>query len=184
MKVIVSAGGTGGHIYPALGVLEELRKNKDNEFIYIGTKDRMESELVPKLGIKFESLEIYGLSKNIKKNIKNINLIRKSYKKAKKIIKDFKPDYVIGFGGYVTFPVLMAAHKLKVKTAIHEQNKIPGKTNKILSKFVDTTFISFMESEKYFKNNVVYTGNPCGEKAINIEVENFIKYYFKLLIRR
>ncbi len=178
MKVIVSAGGTGGHIYPALGVLEELRKNKDNEFIYIGTKDRMESELVPKLGIKFESLEIYGLSKNIKKNIKNINLIRKSYKKAKKIIKDFKPDYVIGFGGYVTFPVLMAAHKLKVKTAIHEQNKIPGKTNKILSKFVDTTFISFMESEKYFKNNVVYTGNPCGEKAINIEKHDKTKLGF------
>jgi len=125
MKVIITAGGTGGHIYPALGVIEKLMDDKTNEFLYIGSKDRMKSELIPSLGIKYESLEIYGLTKNIGRDIKNIKCIMSSYNKCKKIMKEFKPDYVIGFGGYVTFPVLMAAHKYKIKTGIHEQNKIP-----------------------------------------------------------
>ena len=101
-----------------------------------------------------------------------------SYNKCKKIMKEFKPDYVIGFGGYVTFPVLMAAHKYKIKTGIHEQNKIPGKTNKILSKFVDTTFVSFESSKSEFKNKVILTGNPCGEKAANIEAHDKTKLGF------
>jgi len=165
MKVIVTAGGTGGHIYPALGVIEKLKLDKNNEILYIGTTNRMESEIVPQLGIKYEGLEIYGLTKNIKRNIKNVKCIMSSYKKCKNIMKEFKPDYVIGFGGYVSFPVLMAAHKYKIKTGIHEQNMIPGKTNKLLSKYANTTFISFEESSKYFKNQCILSGNPCGEKA-------------------
>ena len=178
MKIILTAGGTGGHIYPALGVIEELKKDKNNQFLYIGTKDRMESTIVPSLDIKYESLEVYGLTRNIKRNIKNVKCIISSYKKAKKIISEFKPDYVIGFGGYVTYPVIMAAHKLKVKTAIHEQNKIPGKTNKLLSKYADITFISFRESKDYFKNKVVYSGNPSGQKAITIEAHDKTKLGF------
>lgn len=168
MKVIVTAGGTGGHIYPALSVVEKILENKDNEVLYIGTKNRMESKLVPEKGINYVGLEIYGLSKtNMKRNIKNVKCIISSYNKCKKIMKEFKPDYVIGFGGYVTFPVLMAAHKYKIRCAVHEQNKIPGKTNKILSKIVDETFVSFKESESSFSNKVIFSGNPCGEKAIN-----------------
>lgn len=168
MKLIVTAGGTGGHIYPALGVIEKFLENKDNEVLYIGTTNRMESEIVPEKGLPYVGLEIYGLSKtDIKRDIKNVKLIVSAYKKCKKIMKEFKPDYVIGFGGYVTFPVLMAAHKYKIKSAVHEQNKLPGKTNRLLSKFVDTTFVSFKESEKYFKNNVIVSGNPCSEKALN-----------------
>ncbi len=178
MKVIVTAGGTGGHIYPALSVIEKLKEDKNNEFIYIGTIDRMESTLVPELGIKYVGLEMYGLTKNIIKDIKDIKCIISSYKKCIKVMKEFKPDYVLGFGGYVTFPVMLAAHKLKIKTAIHEQNKIPGKTNKILSKIVDTTFISFEESKNYFNNKVVYSGNPCGEKAINIKAHDKTKLGF------
>ena len=167
MRVIVTAGGTGGHIYPALGVIEELLKHSDVEILYIGTTDRMESEIVPKLGIKYIGLEIYGLTKNITRDIKNVKCIMSSYKKCKKIIKDWHPDFVIGFGGYVTFPVIMAAHKYKIRSAIHEQNELPGKTNKILSKYVDTTFISFKNSENQFKNKCIFSGNPCAEKAIN-----------------
>lgn len=178
MKVIITAGGTGGHIYPALGVIEKLMDDKTNEFLYIGTKDRMESELIPSLGIKYESLEIYGLTKNIKKNIKNMKCILSSYKKAKKIIKEYKPDYVIGFGGYVTLPVLIAAHKYKIRTGIHEQNKIPGKTNKILSKIVDTTFVSFESSKTEFSNKVIYSGNPCAEKASLIKPHDKTKLGF------
>jgi len=178
MKVIVTAGGTGGHIYPALGVIEKLMNDKENQILYIGTTNRMESKLVPDLGINYEGLEIYGLTKNIGRDIKNIKCIMSSYNKCKKIMKEFKPDYVIGFGGYVTFPVLMAAHKYKIKTGIHEQNKIPGKTNKILSKFVDTTFVSFENSKSEFKNKVILTGNPCGEKAANIEAHDKTKLGF------
>ena len=169
MKIILTAGGTGGHIYPALSVLDTIKKDKNNEYLYIGTKDRMESDLIPSLDIPYKSLEIYGLSKNIVKDIKNIKCILKSIKESKKIIKDFKPNAVIAFGGYVTLPVILAAKKLKVKVYIHEQNYIPGKVNKYLSKYADAIFVSFEETGKFFKNkNVVYTGNPCSERAKTI----------------
>ena len=169
MKIILTAGGTGGHIYPALSVLDTIKKDKNNEYLYIGTKDRMESDLIPSLDIPYKSLEIYGLSKNIVKDIKNIKCILKSIKESKKIIKDFKPNAVIAFGGYVTLPVILAAKKLKVKVYIHEQNYIPGKVNKYLSRYADAIFVSFEETGKFFKNkNVVYTGNPCSERAKTI----------------
>lgn len=178
MKVIVSAGGTGGHIYPALSVIEKLKEDKNCEILYIGTKDRMESELIPSKNINYIAIDIHGFTKNILSDIKNIKCIMSSYKKCKKIMKDFKPDYVIGFGGYVTFPVLLAASKMHIRTGIHEQNKIPGKANKILSKKVDTTFISFDSSKKYFNNNVIYSGNPCSENAMNIKAHDKTKLGF------
>lgn len=178
MKVIVTAGGTGGHIYPALGVVNKLLEDKNNEVLYIGTTNRMESEIVPSLGIKYEGIEIYGLTKNVIRDIKNIKCILSSYKKCKKIMDEFKPDYVIGFGGYVTFPVLMAAHKKGIRTGIHEQNMIPGKTNKLLSKYADTTFVSFENSKKEFKNKCIVSGNPCAEKAINTKAHDKTKLGF------
>lgn len=178
MKVIVTAGGTGGHIYPALGVIEELQKN-NVEILYIGTKNRMESTLIPEKGINYVGLEIYGLSKtNILRDIKNIKCIISSYKKCNKIMKEFKPDYVIGFGGYVTLPVLLSAHNNHIRCGIHEQNKLPGKTNKFLSKYVDTTFTSFNVLEGTFKNKVILTGNPTGSKAMNIKQTDKTKLGF------
>ena len=136
MRVIITAGGTGGHIYPALAILNKIKEKEPNsEFIYIGTHNRMEKDIVPAAGYHYESIEIYGFSKTmIKRDVKNISLIYKAYKKCLKIMKDFKPDVVIGVGGYVTFPVIMAANKLHIKTFIHEQNSIPGKSNKVLAK--------------------------------------------------
>lgn len=170
MRIIVSAGGTGGHIYPALAVIERLKKEvKDLEVLYIGTKKRMESELIPKRGIPYEGLEIYGFSKNVLKDIKNVFLVSNSYHKCVKIIKDFKPDVVLGFGGYVTYPVIKAAKRLGVKTFLHEQNSIVGKTNKYLAKGVDLVAVSFLSTTDKFKGakRVIYTGNPCGEAALN-----------------
>ncbi len=178
MKVIVTAGGTGGHIYPALGLIEEIMKDKNNEVLYIGTKDRMESKIVPEKGIKYVGIEMYGLTKNIFKDIKDIYCIASSYKKCKKIMKEFKPDYVIGFGGYVTFPVLLAAHKLGIRTGLHEQNKLPGKTNKYLSKITDTTFASFTDDDRVFKNKVILSGNPCAQKAIEAKPHDKTKLGF------
>jgi len=170
MRIVVSAGGTGGHIYPALAVLEKLKDTEKNlEVLYIGTKNRMENELIPKRGIPYEGIEVYGLSKNIFKNIKNVFLIGNSYKKCIKLLKEFKPDIVLGFGGYVTYPVIAAAKRLNIKTFLHEQNSIVGKTNKFLAKDVDLVAVSFLSTIDKFKNakKVVYTGNPCGEAAIN-----------------
>ena len=178
MKVIVTAGGTGGHIYPALGVIEQL-ESIGAEILYIGTKNRMESTLIPEKGINYVGLEIYGLSKtNILRDIKNVGYIIKSYNTCKKIMKEFKPDYVIGFGGYVTLPVLLAAKNAKIRCGIHEQNKLPGKTNKFLSKYVDETFTSFEVSDKTFKNKVIVTGNPTGSKALNIKPADKTKLGF------
>ncbi len=170
MKIIVTAGGTGGHIYPALSVINKFKETeKDLEIIYIGTHNRMEKDIIPKYNIKYESIEIYGFSKNIRQDIKNVWLIEKAYKKCLKIIQDFRPDVVIGFGGYVTFPVIKAAHKLNVPTFIHEQNSIPGKSNKALAKYATKIGVTFDTSEKYFKtNNVVFTGHPRSDEAIKV----------------
>ncbi len=169
MKIIVSAGGTGGHIYPALAIIKKFQeKEKNLEVLYIGTHDRMEKDIVPKLGIKYIPIEIYGFSKTkIIRDIKNIRLIYKDIKKCKKIMEEFKPDIVIGVGGYVTYPVIRAAHSLSIKTFIHEQNSIAGKSNITLAKYVDLVGVSFENSKDYFKTarKVVWTGNPCGENA-------------------
>lgn len=170
MKVIISAGGTGGHIYPALAIVDKIKEKEPNsEILYIGTHDRMENDIVPKTGIPFKTIKIYGFYREkIWKNAKTIHYFLKSYRECKKIIKDFKPDVVLGIGGYVTGPVIYAAHKLGVKTFIHEQNTIPGKSNKFLSKYADKIGVSFKSSSKFFpEEKTIFTGNPCSEKAVN-----------------
>ena len=174
MRIIVSAGGTGGHIYPALAIINKfMEKEPDTEVLYIGTHNRMEKDIVPKRGIKYEELEIYGFSKtNIKLDIKNVFLIKKAYKKCLKIMKEFKPDVVLGIGGYVTYPVIKAANKLGIKTFIHEQNSHPGKSNIMLQRKADLIGVSFKESASIFKHpkgKVFYSGNPCGENALSLE---------------
>lgn len=169
MRVIISAGGTGGHIYPALAIIDKIKELEPNsEFLYIGTHNRMENDIVPKHNIPFTTLEIYGFyRKKMWKNGKTVYCFLKAIKKAKKIIKEFQPDIVVGVGGYVTGPVIYAAHKLNIKTFIHEQNSVPGKANLFLSKYASKIGISFLSSEEYFpKEKTVFVGNPCSESAI------------------
>ena len=173
MKVIISAGGTGGHIYPALAILDKIKeKDKNAEILYIGTTNRMEKDIVPKKGYKYIGINTEGLKRSLSlKNIKSAFLFLNGISKSKKIIKKFKPDIVIGAGGYVCAPVLYAANKLGVKTCLHEQNSTFGVTNKFASKFVDKVFISFesLKERVEDKSKVVYTGNPCSEIAVNKE---------------
>ena len=172
MKVVISAGGTGGHIYPALAIINKIKEMEPNsEFLYIGTHNRIEKDIVPKQGIPFKSIEIYGFNrKNLFKNFKTIKCLLKAQKECKKIIKDFNPDIVIGFGGYVTYPVIKSAKQLGIKTFIHEQNSVAGKANLTLSKYVDLIGVSFKSSIKEFpKDKTVFTGNPCGEGALKKE---------------
>lgn len=171
MRVIISAGGTGGHIYPALAIINKIKEKEPNsEFLYIGTHNRMEKDIVPKHGIPFETIEIYGFNrKKLHKNIKTINCFMKAIKKCKKLIKEFNPDIVIGVGGYVTGPVIYSAKKLGYKTFIHEQNSIPGKANMFLSKYADRIGVSFKSTVKEFPEyKTIFTGNPCSENAIEL----------------
>ena len=175
MKMIISAGGTGGHIYPALAIIKKFQaKDKDFEVLYIGTHNRMENNIVPQLNIPFKQIKIYGLSKNIFKDVKNVSLLINAYYKCLKIMEDFKPDIVVGVGGYVTMPVIMAAKKLKIKCVIHEQNSIPGKTNKFLSRGVNAVFTSFKDSNKYFPKEVkcIHTGNPSADNVFSLKPIN------------
>ena len=174
MKFILTAGGTGGHIHPALSVLNEIKKDKKNEYLYIGTKDRMENDLIPSLGIPYVGIEAYGLSKNVIKSAKALKAVKQSYKKCLNVIDEFKPDAVIAFGGYVTIPVCLAAHKRGVKVFLHEQNMLPGKANIFLSKKADAVFVSFKDGTRKLKcKNVIYTGNPVSQRAV--ETKKFDK---------
>ena len=174
VKVIISAGGTGGHIYPAISIINKIKEyDKNAEFLYIGTTDRMEHEIIPNMGIPYLGIEISGLSRNISKSLKSLKLLAKSMKIVKHEIKKFNPDIVIGVGGYVTFPVIYEAKKLGYKTLVHEQNSIPGKSNKILSKYTDKILVSLPGSIKYFpKEKVIFTGNPRSSEVVKTKKIN------------
>ena len=169
MRVVISAGGTGGHIYPALAIINKIKKEEPNsEFLYIGTHNRMEKDLIPSLGIPYEEIEITGFIRKLTwENFKTFARFMKARKRCLKIIENFQPDVVIGAGGYVTAPVIWAANKLGCKTFIHEQNSVVGMSNKYLTKYVDKIGVSFESTLGEFpREKVILTGNPCGEKAI------------------
>ena len=172
MRVIISAGGTGGHIYPALAIINKIKeKEPDSEFLYIGTHNRMEKDIVPSKGIPFKSIEMYGFSKKIFKNFKTVKCLFKAFGECRKIIREFNPDIVIGVGGYVTVPVIVSAHKLGYKTFLHEQNALPGKSNRYLSKHCDLIGVSFESSlDKFPKDKAIFTGNPCSEDALKAPI--------------
>ena len=172
MKAIVVAGGTGGHIYPALAIINKIKEKEENsEFLYIGTSDRMEKDIIPNLGIKFIGLEMTGLNRaNPLSNIEVFRKFNNAVKESRKIIKDFKPEVVIGAGGYITAPVLYAAHKEGIPILIHEQNSIPGVSNKFIGNFANRVCVSLPNSVNLFpKDKVVYTGNPRSEEIIKVE---------------
>ena len=164
MRVLISGGGTGGHVNPAIAIANYLKeKNKNTQIAFVGTKDRLENILVPKEGYKLYYVKVKGFRRKF--SLENIDALVKAFTSqftAKKIIKEYKPDIVIGTGGYVSFPILSVAAKMKIPTVIHEQNAFPGVTTKLLAKNVDKVMISFEESRKYFsdESNLVYTGNP------------------------
>ncbi len=172
MKIAITAGGTGGHIFPALAIINKIKSHdKNSKFLYFGTTDRMEKDIIPEKGIPYIGIQMKGLNrKNILKNITVLKIYLAAIKKAEVELKKFKPDIVIGVGGYITAPVLVAANHLGIKTIIHEQNSIPGVSNKLLSHFVNKICVSFKESEAYFpKKKTIYTGNPRSEEILSME---------------
>lgn len=188
MRYIISGGGTGGHIYPALAIADEIKKRDlKADILYIGTENSLESKLVPKEGYNFKTLRVKGLPRKINKDsliaLKELCL---GLKDAKKIIKDFNPDIVIGTGGFVSGPIVYMATRMKIPTCIHEQNVFPGITNKILARYTDLVLVTFEESKKYFrkKNHIRCTGNPIREDIVKLKLplENEFKDYKKVIL--
>ena len=172
MKIIITAGGTGGHIYPAISLAEELKIRK-HDITFIGSKDRMEKDIVPQKGFNYIGLDIYSTRGGIVQKIKSIFSIFNAYKKCLSIIEGY--DVAIGFGNYISIPVIMAAHKLKLKTIIHEQNSFVGRANKFLDKKVDLVIGSYEENLQQFKNaNTKILGNPQSSVARNIKTNETI----------
>jgi UDP-N-acetylglucosamine--N-acetylmuramyl-(pentapeptide) pyrophosphoryl-undecaprenol N-acetylglucosamine transferase len=170
MNIVVSGGGTGGHIYPALALIREIKKeSKDTSFLYIGTEKGLESRLVTRENIPFKSIHITGFKRSVSfENVKTIMRFFKGVRESKRMLKEFKADVVIGTGGYVCGPVVYAATKLGIPTIIHEQNSVPGLTNKFLSRYVDRIAICFEEARTFFPDHkVVLTGNPRASEVLH-----------------
>ena len=179
MKVIVGAGGTGGHLYPALALVEYIKEvEPDSQFLFVGTKDRLESEVVPKMGYDYIGLNVRGLVGNpIKKGIAALIFV-KSIFTAKKIVKKFNPDIVIGFGGYPSASIVEAAARLGYKTMIHEQNSIIGLTNRILVKSVDRIVCCYDKAYEAFPKEKTYKlGNPRASVIAKIEPKDIFSKY-------
>jgi len=171
-RVLISGGGTGGHIFPAIAIADEIkRRNPDVEILFVGASGKMEMEKVPAAGYEIEGLEIVGLKRKLA--LSNFLLpfkIIKSVLKARTIIKRFNPELVVGVGGYASGPTLMAASLMRYPTALQEQNAFAGKTNKLLSKRANVICCGYEGMEKFFPTDrIIVTGNPCRNSAVAIE---------------
>ncbi len=177
MNIIIAAGGTAGHINPGLAIAQHIKsKHPDARIRFVGRKEGMEFGLVTKAGYDFSHMEVTGFQRrltaeNIKRNIVTVKNLLLAAPKAKKILRDFKPDLVIGTGGYVSGPIVLQAAKMGIKTAIHEQNAFAGVTNKLLSKSVDYVFVATEKASKYMAHpeKCIVCGNPVREEIKNAD---------------
>lgn len=178
MNIIIAAGGTAGHINPGLAVAQYIKsKHPDANIRFVGRKEGMEFGLVTKAGYDFSHMEVTGFQRrltfnNIKRNIITVKNLLLAAPKAKKILRDFKPDLVIGTGGYVSGPIVLQAAKMGIKTAIHEQNAFAGITNKLLSKSVDYVFVATEKAAQYmaYPQKCIVCGNPVREEIKKADV--------------
>lgn len=171
-KFILSGGGTGGHIYPAIAIANELKLQfPDAEFLFVGAKDKMEMQKVPQAGYEIKGLWIAGLQRKL--TLQNLMFplkLASSLLESKRIIKKFKPNVVIGTGGFASGPLLQAAGSAGIPTVVQEQNSYPGITNKLLSKKANAICVAYQNLERFFpKEKIVLTGNPVRQDLIDIE---------------
>jgi UDP-N-acetylglucosamine--N-acetylmuramyl-(pentapeptide) pyrophosphoryl-undecaprenol N-acetylglucosamine transferase len=171
VKIVLTGGGTGGHIYPALAIGRYCQQQEPNtELLYIGSDTGLERDIVPKAGVAFEAIRVSGFRRKVSlSNLQTVWHFVRAVSRSKKLLRRFKPDVVIGTGGYVCGPVMYAAAQLNIPTMIHEQNVLPGLTNRFLSRYADVAAVSFPGGEKYFTKSpkVVYTGNPRASEVIH-----------------
>lgn len=171
MRVLIAAGGTGGHIYPAIAVAKEiLRRDANSTIKFVGTERGLETKLVPQNGFELLTIDSAGLKNmGLVGQLKGLLLLPKSFLQARKLLKEFKPDVVVGAGGYVTGPVLLMASLAKIPTLVMDSNALPGFTNRQLARFVDKAALTFEESLKFFPNKGIVIGNPVRKEFFEIQ---------------
>ncbi|HOD31182.1 MAG TPA: undecaprenyldiphospho-muramoylpentapeptide beta-N-acetylglucosaminyltransferase [Smithellaceae bacterium] len=186
MRVIIAGGGTGGHLFPGIAIAEEfLERDGKAQVIFIGTKRGIESKLLGAQGFELKTIDVEGLKgRGIRALAKGIYQVPKSMWQSRCIIKSFKPDIVIGVGGYASGPAVVTAHLMRIPTAIAEQNAVPGVTNKILGKFVDKIFVTYKQAAEYFASDkVIVSGNPVRAAfASLVPTDRQKKDYWQLLV--
>ena len=171
MRVLIAAGGTGGHIYPGIAVAKEvMRRHPGSEVRFVGTARGLETRLVPQAGFELTLIESAGLKNvGIGARIRGLWLLPKSFLAARRLIREFKPDVVVGAGGYVSGPVLLMAALMKVPTLVMESNALPGFTNRALARFIDKAAVSFEAALPYFRGKGIVTGNPVRREFFEIQ---------------
>jgi UDP-N-acetylglucosamine--N-acetylmuramyl-(pentapeptide) pyrophosphoryl-undecaprenol N-acetylglucosamine transferase len=181
-KIIIAGGGTGGHIFPAIAIANAIKQLQPNaELLFIGASDRMEMEKVPQAGYEIKGLTIAGFNRS--SLIKNVSLpfkLAKSFFQVRAIVNEFKPDAVIGVGGYSSFPVLRFAQKKGIPTFIHESNSFAGKSNILLGKHATKIFVASEGMDKFFPaDKIMITGNPVRKNIVNASVDrsDAIKFF-------
>jgi UDP-N-acetylglucosamine--N-acetylmuramyl-(pentapeptide) pyrophosphoryl-undecaprenol N-acetylglucosamine transferase len=175
-RILLSGGGTGGHIYPALAIANAVRRRYPHvQIAYIGTENGLEARIVPRSeDITFYTVKIQGFKRSLSlDNLRTIAKFVRAVQRSKEFLKEFRPDVVVGTGGYVSGPAVFAAHRLDIPTLIHEQNVVPGLTTRFLTRYADVTAVSFSSSEGYLENanRLVHTGNPRATEVIHGDAE-------------
>ena len=176
MKAVIAAAGTGGHINPGIAIANKIKEKEPNsEILFIGTNRGLENDLVPRAGYQLKQIDAHGINRKISiENLKNLYLTFKSIGKANKILSDFEPDIVIGTGGYICVPTVIAAKKLKIPVILHESNAFPGVSVRLFKNKANKILVGFEDAKKRLNNreNIVVTGNPIKIKKLNLnEIE-------------
>lgn len=188
LRAIIAAAGTGGHINPGIAIANKIKeKERDSEIIFIGTGRGLEKDLVPRAGYELKTINAHGIERKINlQNLKNLYETFKSIGEAKKIINEFKPDVVIGTGGYICVPTVMAARKYNIPVVLHESNAFPGVAVKLFKKKADKILVGFEDAKKRLDNgeNVVVTGNPVKIKKLNLTENQKMKIIKDLKLKQ
>ena len=169
-SVIIAGGGTGGHIYPGIAIAQEFkRRNPHCQIVFVGTARGLETKIVPREGFKLELIEVAALKGvSIAKRGRSLLMLPQSFFAVRSLIRKYKPDVVIGVGGYASGPMLLAASLMGVPTMVAEQNAMPGFTNRVLARFVRAAAVSFAEAQSYFRGKAEITGNPVRAEFFNV----------------
>jgi UDP-N-acetylglucosamine--N-acetylmuramyl-(pentapeptide) pyrophosphoryl-undecaprenol N-acetylglucosamine transferase len=170
-KAIIAGGGTGGHIYPGIAIAQEIRRrNPDADVLFVGTARGLETRIVPAQGFKLELIDVAALKRvGVVKRVQSLLLLPKSFVAVRALIREFRPDVVLGVGGYASGPVVLVAALMGVPSLVAEQNALPGFTNRVLAKFVKAAALSFEEARRYFGAKAEITGNPVREEFFEIK---------------
>lgn len=172
MKVIMTCGGTGGHIYPAVAIADEIRRRDETaEVLFVGSEIGMEKDLVPESGYEITLISADGFSRTLRGSIRSVKRVLKGRSQARELVMDYRPDVVIGTGGYASAPVVSMAQKLGIPTYLQEQNAIPGKTNRFLGRKARRIFLGFEKAGDYFRDEqkLVFTGNPVRHEFLELD---------------